>query len=390
MRMISYDHSYLRIIISFLVMTCSVHTTEAQWSPVNVSVSSDLYSVHTTGNKIGIGGSGEVIISDDGGSNWATLPVVDQFGSSLFCGAMYSVHFFNQNTGLTTGIVAMGNSETMLRTTNGGANWTAVNVYNGGSILRYLDDIHFPTSSNGFACGSNGRIIKTTDGGLTWTSVSSGTNLYKSLWFTTSSTGCVVATNMIKRTIDGGSNWTSIPVTGALTSITFGDLNTGYASGDGVIYKTTDAGATWQLLFEPFTSTGAVFATSPDTIYLAADNGLYISRDGGQYWECFNTISNVTINDIYFEDDFYGYAVGTDGKVFRTYNGGGTSAPVSYFTYTPVSVCPDSTILFNSYGPVSNTYQWLFNGIPFSTSANTSWVFTDPGKRGQIDHLSAN
>ena len=71
----------------------------------------------------------------------------------------------------TTGY-AVGNSGTILKTTDGGANWVAQT----SGTANICSDVHFPVdATTGYAVGSSGTILKTTDGGANWVAQTSGT-----------------------------------------------------------------------------------------------------------------------------------------------------------------------------------------------------------------------
>ena len=81
--------------------------------------------------------------------------------------------------------------------------------------LPQLQDLHsvmFPSSSVGYAVGNWGTIIKTTNGGTNWTVLSSGTGMgFLSVYFTDPDTGYVVGiSGTILKTTDGGKNWTTL------------------------------------------------------------------------------------------------------------------------------------------------------------------------------------
>ena len=71
-------------------------------------------------------------------------------------------------TDATTGI-AVGNTGTILRTTDGGTTWTPQT----SGTTNNLTCVYFSDVNNGTIVGDNGTIIKTTDGGTTWTTQTS-------------------------------------------------------------------------------------------------------------------------------------------------------------------------------------------------------------------------
>jgi photosystem II stability/assembly factor-like uncharacterized protein len=134
--------------------------------------------------------------STDGGINW-------DFHAFYFDeneGGCTDVHFFNQNTGVVSGVVFDGRGA-IARTTDDGTNWST-SFYDMG-----IQGIDFPTAAIGFAVGSAGRILRTNDSGVTWTQQASGTsaNLNDVNFFGNALTGIAVGEGgIILRTTNGG------------------------------------------------------------------------------------------------------------------------------------------------------------------------------------------
>lgn len=169
----------------------------------------------------------------DGGDNWT---------ESSITGAMDAISLYF--TGSTTGYV--GTESGIFKTTDGGDNWTG---HATGTNNFTAADIHFPTPSIGYACGSgdNGETIyKTTDGGENWTLLNNpfSTNPLNGIYFTSVDTGYAVGGNGINsgtliQTVNGGTTWTISHTTSkTLNAVYFTSAHTGYAVGEnGTIYK---------------------------------------------------------------------------------------------------------------------------------------------------------
>lgn len=116
-------------------------------------------------------------------------------------GTIFSTFFIDANTGW-----AASNGGVILKTTDGGANWTAQFT---GNLYNFWD-IHFIDANTGWAVGDYGTIYKTVDGGTTWTKVT-GTPIpavtLQSVYFADASYGMIAAEGSIYRTVDGGVNW---------------------------------------------------------------------------------------------------------------------------------------------------------------------------------------
>jgi photosystem II stability/assembly factor-like uncharacterized protein len=115
-------------------------------------------------------------------------------------GGCTDVFFFDQNTGVVSGVVFDGRGA-IARTTDGGTNWST-SFYDQG-----MQGIDFPTTAIGFAVGAGGRILRTNDSGVTWSEQTSGTsaNLNSVSFASDALTGIAVGDGgIILRTTNGG------------------------------------------------------------------------------------------------------------------------------------------------------------------------------------------
>lgn len=97
----------------------------------------------------------------------------------------------------------------ILRSEDGGRNWAPLPV--DGDHFRA---IHFPTSSVGYIAGGSGTILKTEDGGKTWERLRNGGGIWESnipfraLFFTDEETGYLAGEKgVVWKTKDGGRSW---------------------------------------------------------------------------------------------------------------------------------------------------------------------------------------
>ncbi len=119
----------------------------------------------------------------------------------------------------------------------------------GDLITGYANDAHFLNSNTGWVCTGNGYVVKTTNGGTNWTAIPVQPDRnFLAIHFFDINTGFVIGTKNFKTT-NGGSNWTqfSFPVILSLyNSLSFIDNSTGWVCGNsGHVFKTTDAGNSW-------------------------------------------------------------------------------------------------------------------------------------------------
>ena len=316
-----------RVCICLLLLTLFFSIkSQAQWTIQNSGTTAELTSVYFLNPDTGFvaGESVTIFKTTDGGTNWQPL-------STGVFSAFDAVVFTNVSTGY-----AFGRGSRILKTTNAGANWFALN-FSGGVGLFF--SAYFTNDRIGYAVGSGIKpsIIKTTDGGINWTvqRFDSITTLY-SIHFPTADTGYAVgSTNYeeapILKTTDAGNSWFRLTsgVDPSLRSVYFTDANTGYAVGsNGTILKTTDGGTAWIALnsgtsFVTFTS---VYFPDDNTGYAVtgfpSDGSIFKTIDAGESWHLQNPRTTRSLNDIFFVDTNIGYAVGDDGVILKTLNGG--------------------------------------------------------------------
>jgi photosystem II stability/assembly factor-like uncharacterized protein len=239
--------------------------------------------------------------------------------------------------------------------------WSYQNPMNG---YRQFNGIHFIDAQTGWVVGASGTIRKTTDGGLTWQAQSSGTTFeLDDVHFVNSQTGWAVGASIsssnpqapILKTIDGGTTWISqsTPAAHRLWSVHFVNDQTGWAVGidkdlKDMIIKTTDGGATWNVMKSETSSNEtyhAVYFVDAQTGWVVGWNSgsptvILKTTDGGTTWNLQTATTNAGLNAVQFLDTQTGWAVGASGTVLRTTDGGTTwTKQTSGTTNTLESVC---------------------------------------------------
>ena len=191
----------------------------------------------------------------------------------------------------------------------------------------FLKSICFVNETTGWACGDD-IVIKTTDGGDSWSNTTlSGENSY--LYFMDENFGWITSSQgKIYHTTNGGNSWTtqSAGTLARMTNLYFKDKNTGIAVGWGeTVRKTSNGGATWENAFD---STGSLdfFASqmiNDNTYYIAGTNGsLYRTQDAGNSWELLQLPVANPFFSIKFLNVTTGWIFGCCGMYFRTTDGG--------------------------------------------------------------------
>ncbi len=367
----------------------------AQWTPYAPISQQNYHFVRSYDSQFFYGGgSGIFIRTLNGGATWDSLPLLDQSNNPYLISTLYSIDFISPSTGVATGFMLTGNTEIILKTTNGGANWTTVSSNSSVTYPRYLNSIRYVNATTIIAVGRNGRILRSTNGGSSWTTISSGgSNELTDIMFANATLGFIVGQGKILKTTNGGASWPSIQtVPDFLASLWVENDTLAYAGSDnGKIYRTINAGVTWTVL--PFTLGGAEISdiefTSVDTGYAVCGSSLYKTCDGGTYWEV-QEFQGVDLRSIHFRTPVNGLLVGDDGRKYYTLNGGGAYYPVSRFTISNVVSCPDSTIYLSSTSDPAYAHQWFLNGNPISTSYATTIAISAPSQLDTVMLVVSN
>ena len=252
------------------------------WTVVltNILLNNNL-SFQFVNSKVGfIGSYSGIQKTTNGGLTWQQ--VYNNQGSGIL-----TINFFTQNLGF-----AFRDDSKFLKTTDGGLTWTVTN----SSFDVY--SFFFVNANTIYAAGEQSKIYKTTDGGANWNIISTsiGGSLYNSIYFTTPSKGFVVGSEgRILSTIDGGINWQQYAVThDEVTTLQFPSSQVGYVTDWGKIYKSSDAGQTWQYSNLTLTNSNSKFTHS---WFKNSDTGFLISQypalffktyNGGQSWQNYN------------------------------------------------------------------------------------------------------
>jgi photosystem II stability/assembly factor-like uncharacterized protein len=211
----------------------------------------------------------------------------------------------------------------LLRTTNGGADWTRVEL-DTTTNPRALAEV----GGTGWVVGDGGLVRKTSNQGASWVAQNPGTlrTLRGVSVFDADHAWAVGDGGIVVATSDGGATW-RIAQTSAtrLHAVRFIDELAGLAAGQGgAILATSDGGQTWT---EAASGTHAhlralaVFGTT--LAWAAGQRGTIVrSQDGGATWLACNTPSNATLYAIAFRDQNEGWAAGEGGVVLHTSDGG--------------------------------------------------------------------
>lgn len=180
------------------------------------------------------------------------------------------------------------------------------------------------SNSCAWACGYSGVLVKTTNGGINWTSANGNipaTRDIFNIWAIDSLTAIVTASNSsftetyIFKTTNGGQNWiqTFFQSPGFINAVSFINSTTGFAAGDPAggrwsLFRTTDAGSTWDStgLYLPAIGSEVGHDNSlyydQNKIWFGTQSGkIYYSSNNGNTWTSSQTPMS-SVSRIYFND----------------------------------------------------------------------------------------
>ncbi|HEY6906777.1 MAG TPA: YCF48-related protein [Ignavibacteriaceae bacterium] len=278
------------------------------------------------------GDSGLIIHTSDGGDSWST-----QYSNDSL--AIVNINIINERIGYasaTSGLYEPYGSY-LLRTTNGGVNWTAEYMRIGEF---FVNSITFLDSLEGFAVGYPGFFLRTSDGGSSWRQVQLDSSIFAgyspyTVKFLNRNYGFACGgardvTGVIWRTSDSGFSWDTVVDTSSappepLFAINiFDSLNVLVMGGDpefgASAMKSTDGGKFWDyttlgILYFPVevgfrTHTEGWAPMGPKLEFLYTD-------DSGESWSEIPTPDSTYVTNISFPDSIHGFAVGVNGTMIR-------------------------------------------------------------------------
>lgn len=253
-------------------------------------------------------------------------------------GTFTSVFFTDAYTGYVAGQTFVGTTHAvLLKTTNAGINWFGLTTIPTAETGSFFTSVFFTDANTGLVTRrtdgtTGGLILRTTNGGNTWDSTTlPGNNALYRLYFINSNTGFASGNATILKTTNAGVNWVyRNPNSSVLFQICFTDINTGYVVGyGGVIRKTTDGGDNWftqnsgtgqDLRGIGFSDANTGFAVGGTT---NSSNLILKTTNGGVNWYPVTyTYSTCVLWFVKFISPSTGYIIGNCNQILKTIDGG--------------------------------------------------------------------
>lgn len=335
------SNKLFRSVILIFLFTSSALYAQQAWhriSPVpQENTINEITAIPGSDRLIAVCEGSTIMTSDDVGESWALMLNPAGRDNQYIC---KGVHFINETTGFIN-----GGKETILKTTDGGLNWNLKYTGNTSYTWQCINDIVFRTGIHGFAVGDHGKLMETNDAGESWHAVESGVqgNLQQ-IVFADSLTGFIFQENITcLKTMDGGLSWNAEPLAGNIPDGTFYDCLftnplTGFifineyslTESTGYIYRTNDAGANWDLVYQDGSAYSGKFAFFDEQQGMIAcmtadyQTKILLTDDAGLTWNVIEQpwLPWYSTNALICPVEETAVAAGYGGKIFKSADGG--------------------------------------------------------------------
>ncbi len=307
------------------------------WIAVQTTSNRYFFSVDFVNTNVGYAvGLGSLYATTiDGGVTW--IVTEGRWGTAQ---NYFDIEFFDLNDGIRVGYPVNDNTPSIQRTSNGGITWNEV-IYVPSSInltAAKFKSVCWVNGSVAYIVGAEGKILKTTNGGQNWTAQTFGNGSfyihgvdspYSTLAYAVGYGGFILKTT-------DGTTWSELIKQSTLydlTSVFFVDENKGWAttsSTDGTLIKTTNGGTSWSSVNLNTSETlSDVYFSSAYVGYVVGHGGkVFYTNDGGSSWTNNGTANSDFLECVEFFNDNTGYVGGNPfgemGRVYRTTNRGNT------------------------------------------------------------------
>jgi photosystem II stability/assembly factor-like uncharacterized protein len=324
----------MKKILLIITIFCFYTKITAQWVqttlPPNGNIVTNIVDINFPDDTLGFAvynaNNCGLIKTTDGGSNWTCLP---QTG-----GPYKRIQFVDSTSGY-----AITGTRAVTISTNANS-WSTMKFAYLSRPFEIFEDLQFTSSNVGYlastvAITNYGVVHKTTNSGNTWTTDTlQGVSFVHSLYFQSADTGFVTGVEnnqgVIFHTYDAGLTWTRtlFAQIGGILDLHFVNHNVGYGvgfrNGSNEMIKTIDGGQNWTYIV-PGGTTGtttnprnfrSVFFTHPDTGYaVGAINRAMQTADGGVTWTSMNLTGEFW--KVTFPSKDNGFIVGDLGVMLR-------------------------------------------------------------------------
>lgn len=219
------------------------------------------------------------------------------------------------------------------------ADWKKVN----SKTFAWFHSVYFVNQNKGWVVGSRGTFLETNDSGKTWNSKHIATqDTIRDIYFVDEKHGWILcerdifntgtlSPSYILESFDGGESWKKIDLEDEgrerLVRIFFSKDGFGRAVGEaGAFYAMQNDRITWKKSSLPvrFLLLNGNFFDQNRGLVVGGGGTALLTEDGGITWNkaSFTNTPKSKLNSVFFVNQSVGWAVGAEGKIFTTVNGG--------------------------------------------------------------------
>ncbi len=250
-----------------------------------------------------------------------------------------SVLFINDTLGFACGGPRFEGADVLI-TTDGGASWRLQHPAGAGKELFGL--CKSPDGSV-WAIGFDGQTLRTDDGGKSWRFLQLRYEVYKAMAFTDAGHFIAVGGISFERgdvmyadTTGGIAAHDSLGY--ELSDIVLRPDGTGWRCGYGAMQHTANGGRSWEWQALKNDNYTALDVHSSLVAFTCGGQGsICATHNGGATWQTLRNGNNLThpgyrLQDLLFTDEQHGYAVGEEGVVIYSDDGGQHWSELERFT----------------------------------------------------------
>jgi photosystem II stability/assembly factor-like uncharacterized protein len=250
--------------------------------------------------------------TSDKGENWAVISSPNVF----------SIDFISTEIGY--GLRGVNSDLYVLKTIDGGYNWSEVSTFSSDGISYQLN---MYDEMNGLITSTMGSFYKTADGGLTWSVVGGGGPLPWNITYKNANDVYLIgwdgnATTQLRKSTNGGSTWTTFNLGqyGHGYELTFVNDNLAFITVmENVILKSTNGGDSWyETTINNSNEMGVVYLSFPsEQVGYGVGYSKFIrTTDSGETWDLVSTIPDHP-SAIHFFDNNHGLIAGHNGSLLK-------------------------------------------------------------------------
>jgi large repetitive protein len=199
----------------------------------------------------------------------------------------------------------------------------------------------------------------------------------KTIWLT-NGLGYYQDDRQVLKSTNNGSTWTSVSLPGTntqITDISFSDSKHGWVTTlDNGIYKTSNSGATWDIISPGFGLSSVVALDSNNVYFGLESGGTYASTDAGTNFTTTNFPSSGSTTQMVFPGANTAYATYTPGAIIK-------ATDLASNTWQEVGM-PNSSDQFFSLDLTSPDNGWVVGEnatVWHTTDAGNNWTKIDLG-----------